>query len=33
MSYHGYHTRKKVSPTENQLPQQSNVSTNQSSND
>ena len=33
MSYHGYHTRKKASPTENQIPQQSNVSTNQSSND
>ena len=33
MSNHGYHTRNNTPPTENQTPQQSNVSTDQSSND
>ena len=33
MSSHGYHTRNNAPPTENQTPQQSNVSTDQSSND
>ena len=33
MSNHGYHTRNKAPVTENQTPQQSNVSTDQSSND
>ena len=33
MSSHGYHTRNNTPPTENQTPQQSNVSTDQSSND
>ena len=33
MSNHGYHTRNNNPPTENQTPQQSNVSTDQSSND
>ena len=33
MSSHGYHTRSNAPPTENQTPQQSNVSTDQSSND
>ena len=33
MSNHGYHTRNSTPPTENQTPQQSNVSTDQSSND
>ena len=32
MSSHGYHTRNNTPPTENQTPQQSNVSTDQSSN-
>ena len=33
MSSHGYHTRNNTPPPENQTPQQSNVSTDQSSND
>ena len=33
MSNQGYHTRNNNPPTENQTPQQSNVSTDQSSND
>ena len=33
MSGHGYHTRNNTPPPENQTPQQSNVSTDQSSND
>ena len=32
MSSHGYHTRNNTPLTENQTPQQSNVSTDQSSN-
>ena len=32
MSSHGHHTRNSTPPTENQTPQQSNVSTYQSSN-
>ena len=33
MSSHGYHTKNNTPPNENQTPQQSNVSTDQSSND
>ena len=33
MSSHGYHNKNNTPPTENQTPQQSNVSTDQSSND
>ena len=33
MSNHGYHHRNNTPPTENQTPQPSNVSTDQSSND
>ena len=33
MPSHGYHTKNNTPPTENQTPQQSNVSTDQSSND